>query len=149
MNRVLFVCIAALGMLGLGCQPAAQPPVEVSNAWLRAPAPGKQVTAAYMSIQNNSDAALVIDRVSSTQFARVEIHATQMQDGTMRMREQAALTIAPGERISLAPGGLHLMLFDPTDAVDAGSTVDITLATGSQPVAQLTVPVSRDNPYAD
>ena len=42
---------------------------------------------------------------------RVEIHTHEHDGDMMRMRRVEALDLPPGERVTLAPGGLHLMIF--------------------------------------
>ncbi len=88
------------------------PALEFANAWVRAPVAGRTVTAAYCDISNNSTEPVVITGFTSeTPGLRVEIHETTEDDGMMRMRPLRRLGIAPGETVSLSPGGKHLMMF--------------------------------------
>jgi periplasmic copper chaperone A len=45
----------------------------------------------------------------------------------MAMREVAAIDVPAGSRVELAPGGLHLMLFDLLEDLQAGDTFELTL----------------------
>ena len=58
------------------------------------------------------------------------MHETETTDGVTRMRPLERLVVAPGQTVTLAPGGKHLMLhgFDP--AVDQ-TTLKATLSDGS------------------
>ncbi len=58
--------------------------------------------------------------------ARVELHASTMAGGVMRMGGMAALHVPAGTTLRLAPGGLHLMIFDLPATVRAGGTLPLT-----------------------
>jgi copper(I)-binding protein len=45
----------------------------------------------------------------------------------MAMREVPAIDVPAGSRVELAPGGLHLMLFDLLEDLQAGDTFELTL----------------------
>jgi copper(I)-binding protein len=109
--------VKALLVVGLllltGACTDAEAPLWVSEGWVRAMPPGAAATAAYVRLENRSDEARTLTSVTSPQFARAELHETRMEDGIARMRPLDKLVLAPGERVTLAPGGLHLMLFDP------------------------------------
>ena len=109
------------------------------NAWVRAPIAGRTVTAAYCDITNRGDVAVVITGFASDHpGVRVEIHETTEDDGMMRMRPLARVTIPAKANVSFAPGGRHLMLFgfdgsanEVTLAatLDSGETLPVVFAT--------------------
>lgn len=129
-----------------GCT-AEKPALGIDDAWARAPLPGRSTTAAYMTLTNNGDDTLIIDRISSPQYARIEAHVTEMSDGVMRMRQIAQLRLAPGETLTLAPGGTHLMLLESRNPQSQTGSVELSLFSGQQPLAQLTLPVTETSPY--
>lgn len=99
--------------------PAAQEPAAASEptaytvvgAWIRNPPPGRDVTAAFMTITaGNAEGRLIDGRTNAAQ--RVEIHTMAMEDDVMRMRRVEGLDVASGGSITLSPGGDHLMLFE-------------------------------------
>ena len=99
-------------LLFVGCEPDSdQSVLRVDNAWIRTPVAGRAVTAGYCDITNTGSAPVAITGFSG-EGLRVEIHETIDEDGMMRMRPMPGLHLGPGETISLAPGGKHLMLFD-------------------------------------
>ena len=99
-------------MLPVGCgTDADQPVLRLDNAWIRTPIDGREITAGYCDITNIGTAPVAITGFSG-EGLRVEIHETIDEDGMMRMRPVPSLHLAPGETVSLAPGGKHLMLFD-------------------------------------
>ena len=106
---------------------AAAPAPRVEQAYsLATPAPG--ITAAgYLRIVNGEGADRLL-AAESPRARRVEIHEMRTDGGMMRMRALAdGLPLAAGETVEFAPGGLHLMLIDPPQALAAGESVPLTL----------------------
>jgi copper(I)-binding protein len=90
------------------------------------PAPG--ITAVgFLSVVNTGPADRLL-AVESPVAARVEIHEMSMTDGLMRMRALPDGVAVPAQgRLSLAPGGYHLMLIEPAQALAVGAEVPLTL----------------------
>ena len=103
------------------------PPLVASDVVVVAPLPGRQATAAYMTLYNHSEAPISIHGVSSPQFDTVEIHESAIVDGVVRMRELETLTIGAEATMKLEPRGKHLMLLDPAGALMPGDTVTLRL----------------------
>ena len=104
---------------------AAVEPMNVRNAWVRAPVAGQPVVAAYLELESPRDAVLV--GVESALAGRVELHAMTMEGGVMRMRQVPRIDLPANKPVKLAPGGLHLMLFGVKEPVKPGSSVPLTL----------------------
>jgi hypothetical protein len=119
MNRILTLLTGLL----LSCSLSADPVIEVQQAWVREAPPASRVLAGYMSIINTGDAPAEITGISSPDFARAELHHTRVEDGVARMAPVASIPVAPGGRVLLEPGGMHLMLFDPERPLKSGDTV--------------------------
>ena len=66
--------------------------------------------------------------VSSPAFAEVEMHRTEMVDGMARMLHQDRIEVPAHGSVSLEPGGMHLMLFDPVQPLKAGDKVTFQLS---------------------
>jgi hypothetical protein len=115
--------------------------LEFSDAWIKNLPDPVPVRAGYMTIYNPQSQAISIVAFHSDAFASVEIHQTRMQDGMMRMDPVPNLTIAPGETVQLAPGGLHLMLMQPAQPTRPGEVRRITIEfdDGSRQTLELTV----------
>lgn len=103
----------------------AQAAVSISDAWIRASTPGQSVGAAYMRIQSSEDVSMVY--AETERAGSVEMHSMTMHNGVMKMRHLESLTIPAGQAVSLAPGGLHLMLFELTAPFKAGEQVKFRL----------------------
>lgn len=119
--------------------------LRVEAAWIRSAPPGVPMRAGYATLRNSGDAALVIERTSSTQFGAVSIHATINEDGVARMRELPPIRLAPGESVVLEPGGKHLMLMQPNAELAAGAkaVLHFEMDNGSSTDAEFVV---RDAP---
>ena len=99
--------------------------VTVSEAWVRENAPGQAVGAAYMTLKSPEDSTLVF--VESPSAGAVEIHSMTMNNNVMKMRKLEELPLKANKAEKLAPGGLHLMLFDLKKPLKSGEKVDFKL----------------------
>jgi hypothetical protein len=101
--------------------------VDINNATVRAPLPGKTLSAGYFSLHNKGTAQVALVSVSSNNFGAVELHTHQMVDGMMQMSEIDQIVVEPGQQIHLQPGGLHLMLFRPVQKISVGQQIQLRL----------------------
>ena len=132
MRRLLLMF--ALVAAAAGCDSPEGPPVVADNVVVTAPGAGMPMAAGYLDITNRSGTDIRITRVSSPDYAAVEMHETIVEDGIARMREVPVLDIAAGETLAFERGGRHLMLMEP-----AGNAETITLNFYSDDVLLLTV----------
>lgn len=117
--------MACLAVLAVGCADAK---VTIDDAWIRGVRPGSTVAAGYCAITNTTPVSVTI--VEFVGPGRVEMHETETTDGVSRMRPLERLTVGPGQTVTLAPGGKHLMLFDLDPGVDQ-TTLKAVLDDGS------------------
>lgn len=103
----------------------AETGVSISDAWVRAIAPGQSVGAAYMTLTSPQESTLVYAETESA--GSVEIHSMTMDNGVMKMRMLEELTLKANQPEKLAPGGFHLMLFDLPKPLKAGEQVKFRL----------------------
>lgn len=83
----------------------------VEDGYVRKPIPGRSMSAAFMTINNNGNADVILKTAALEGAKKVEIHTHNHQDGVMRMRQLHELRIKAGDSVVLEPGGLHLMVF--------------------------------------
>ena len=127
-NRALVIALAIMVMSSLNGIGAVSDTITVSNIQLRATVAGMTSSAAYLKIINNgmSDDRLIAAKSAIAQ--RVEIHSMELDQGVMRMRAvHGGLVIAAGDSVTLAPGGLHIMLMGLTTDLALGSQHEIIL----------------------
>lgn len=120
----------ALVALALGGPAAAHEyrlgELSVGHPWSR-PA-GKGMTGAgFLSVTNAGSTPDVLLAVETPAAKRVEIHQGSTAGGIMRMRKLKGLTIPAGGKVTLQPGGSHLMMLKLTRSFAAGDKVPATL----------------------
>jgi len=118
--------------------------VVISNAWVREPAPGQKIGAAYMTLNSPQNSTLVYAEAKGVAGA-VEMHSMSMSNGVMKMRMLEALTLKANTPMDLAPGGFHLMMFDLKKPLKVGGSVDLRLcfkdSTGEITHQNVTLPI--------
>jgi copper(I)-binding protein len=101
--------------------------IQVRHPWSRATAPGAKVAVGYMEIRNRGTQPDRLLAASTPLAERVEMHVTQQEAEVMRMRQVKDFEIRARERITLRPGGAHLMLVDITRPLQKGERFPVTL----------------------
>jgi periplasmic copper chaperone A len=149
----------ALSLALAACSPAAPPSapplqttsapeIVVSDAWARPTPGGVDVAAGYFTIANNGAAEDQLLSASSPRAPHVEVHAMTMDGAVMQMRPAGPLAIAPGETLTLTPGGLHLMFTALPTPFAVGEEVPVTLTFAQAGAVEVTLVVQRDAPEA-
>jgi hypothetical protein len=101
--------------------------LDIHNAWIKNLPASVPVRAGYMTIHNGQANAIGIVAIRSDSFASVEIHQTIAEDGMMRMESVPNLVIESDSTVQLAPGGLHLMMMNPTEPTRPGDILEIVI----------------------
>ncbi len=114
--------------------------IIITDAWVRAVAPGQTIGAAYMTLNSTKNMALI--NVESTAARNVEIHSMSMTNGVMKMRMLNKLNLTANIPYKLAPGGFHLMLFNLKQPLLAGRKVAFILHFKDSANKDLTVKVT-------
>jgi copper(I)-binding protein len=97
-------------------------------------------SSAYGEIRSTSNNRLI--KVTSSSASVVELHEHINDNGVMRMREvKAGFAVDPSAPIMMKPGGYHIMLTGLMTPLEAGTTIDLSLAFESGETFDLTVPV--------
>ncbi len=99
----------------------------VRDAEIR-PAIAGSTTAGYFLVDNGTRDTVVVDSVTTTVTSMVELHETTIDSaGVARMRPVEALVVPPDSVVILRPGGLHLMLMNVAEPLEAGQRIPLTL----------------------
>jgi copper(I)-binding protein len=101
--------------------------VEISEAWMRATAPGQNTAAGYMTIRNASAQPERLVGGSSEAAAKVGTHVSTKDGDIMRMREVKGYDIPAKGTFELKPNGAHLMLVDLKKPLKEGEKVPVLL----------------------
>lgn len=75
--------------------------------------------AGYVTIVNEGDTPEELVGVRSPFAQSSTLHTTIFEDGVAKMRPLIGVSIAPGEKVSLEPGGMHVMFMGLTGAPTA------------------------------
>lgn len=102
-------------------------PISVSGAWVRAVPPSSSVSAAYMTINNDSGEAAYLESAATTAARSAEIHLMASADGMMTMKMVDGVAIPAHGRVSLDPSGYHLMLIGLRKPLQPGASVKLAL----------------------
>ncbi len=107
--------------------PIALAELDIRDPWIKNLPPSVPVRAGYMTIHNPQTKTVSIVSLRSDAFASVEIHQTIEQDGMMRMEQVPSLKIEANSSVQLAPGGLHLMMMNPSEPTQPGDLLEIVI----------------------
>jgi copper(I)-binding protein len=135
-TRRAVAVIAALGLLvpaaarAQGTQPPAAETragaILVTQPWSRAAMRGGS-GAAFLTLRNTGTAPDRLLGASTPAAGKVELHSMVRDGDVMRMREQPAIDLPPGQEVVLRPGGLHIMMLGLAQPLDRGATLPLTL----------------------
>ncbi len=115
----IVLAVAACGAGGSG--------LTVTDPWVRYTGPDV-AAGGFLTLTNGGDQDDALVSASSPAFGSIELHETvEGSDGMMAMQPVTSIPIPAGGTTKLEPGSYHMMLFDPTGAIEIGQTVDITL----------------------
>ena len=116
--------------------------ITVEHPWARATPSGAKTGAAYMTLDNKTNAADRLTAASSDVAAKVQIHEMATVNGVMQMREIAdGLPIPAGGSVALKPGSYHVMLIGLKKPLTTGETFPLTLVFEKAGKISVLVPV--------
>ncbi len=100
--------------------------LQVNHAWIRL-LPAGLPAAGYMEVANPAGTARKLVSVDSDDFGQVMLHQSMQSSGMSHMRHVDRIEIPAHGKVTLAPGGYHLMLMQPKHALTVGQTVMLVL----------------------
>lgn len=122
--RSSFVGAALLTALFAGAAMAQGSDVQITGAWARATPGGAQSAAAYATLE--APAGDRLTNVSTPAAQKAEIHEMSMDNGVMKMRPVEAVDLPPGQKVTLKPGGYHIMLTGLAKPLAEGQSFPMT-----------------------
>ncbi len=144
MSRFQALAVAVVALAAPAATAAfADDGIAIADAWARA-TPGKAPTgAAYLTLTNSGTAADRLVGASSPVAATTELHEDKEENGIMKMRPVPVLPIAPGQSITLKPGGYHLMLTGLKAPLKQGDSFPLTLTFEKAGAKEVQVAIGR------
>ncbi len=117
----LLACLAA----GQGAQ--AHQSLKLVQAYAFETTAGMANGAAYISLENRGSAPADLVGVASEVAEVTQIH-THVQDGDLRrmVALDLPLALAPGQRLTMEPGGIHVMLLNLQAPLAVGDQIELT-----------------------
>lgn len=143
--KVTFQPLRSAMMLGLvitaslvsGCDFKAKVDIEEAGTVafiepvIRTPIAGRP-TAGYFGYERSYNTTDQIIAVASPAFKRVEMHDSVTEGGMKKMVKLDTLDLPAKSSIKFAPGGKHLMLFEPTKELKGGDQIKVTFVFAEQ-----------------
>ncbi|MCZ6605944.1 MAG: copper chaperone PCu(A)C [Alphaproteobacteria bacterium] len=136
----IWVAILGLSVLTACGDKDPRPEIEVSAAWARPTVSGQVAGVAYLTINN----AGAVDRLVGieTEIAGTAVlHVSETVEGVARMRPMTALAIPKDVPVMMAPGGLHIMLFELVAPLDLNAQFELALIFEKAGAVQVTVEI--------
>ena len=116
--------------------------LRIAQPWARATAASAPTGATFLTVTNSGDSDDVLVAAESDAAETIELHETNMEGGTMRMRRvDDGIPLPAGQTVSLAPGGLHIMLIGLVQPLNEGESFDVNLTFEQAGSVTIEVPV--------
>ncbi len=139
-------CVSLLGISTCIFHSAVFADLIIENAWVKLAPPGARANAAYMQLYNNSEAEVVIQSLSANCCAKLMLHRTRYENDRAIMEHLDQLVVPAKGKVTLAPGGLHIMLLQARKPLLPGKHIELQLyfSNGQQQAIQLPVKANDD-----
>lgn len=122
-------------------EPVSLGDLVIDTPWARASVGQSRPAAAYITIRNTGAGADRLTAITTPVAGMPMVHQSATTDGIARMTAMGMLEIPAGTTVMMAPGGLHVMLMDLTQALDKGATFPLTLTFQTAGEVTIEVPV--------
>lgn len=124
---VILVAGASFGISRIHPEPvAARAGTAVIHPWAKGGASAGASMAAFVVLENGGDTPERLIAISSPLAERTVMIEIGRENGSARVQELDALTLAPGTRIALRPGQRQIMLIGARGSIEPGSWIPIT-----------------------
>jgi len=120
---------------------AATAGLTVSNARVVLAPVGGNPAAVYFDLSYTGPAGVTLDAVDVEGAGMTMIHDYAETPGKMQMVMADSVPLNEGAPVTFAPGGLHVMAMDPTDALQPGGTATVTFTLSNGMTASIEAPV--------
>ena len=117
--------------------------ITISDLWISEAPPVAKIHAGYMTITNSSDDEIILKKIVSPDYARIEMHRSIVIDDRMKMKAHRQIVIPPKQIFRFQPGDYHLMLFGPRSRLLAGDKIMLTFHFDEHLQFSLSAPVRK------
>ena len=128
-QAIALVLFSAVCVTHASAQEVKAGNLVLDHAWARATPAGAKVGGGFLTIENKGPTPDKLVGASSPVAGKVEVHETAMKNGVATMHTvTGGLPIPPGQSVTLAPGGYHLMMMGLKGPLKKGDKIPVTLA---------------------
>jgi copper(I)-binding protein len=139
MPRLLLAFAASVLLAGTAA--AQKGAVEITNAWARATPGGAENGAAYVTIVSATPDRLI--GVETPVAKAAGLHEMKTENGIMKMRPLGPIDLPAGKKVTLKPGGMHIMLMGLTQKLRPGESFPLILHFAKAGNREVTVAVEK------
>ena len=118
-----YVSVSMAFMSGIDPSRDTQGEISIIGATIPLAPANAAVNAGYVKFTNTSDKDVEFHNFTSPVYDSVEMHITENDSGTARMKRVKKIIVPANSSIELKPGGTHLMLIGPRREVKSGESV--------------------------
>ncbi len=124
----LALIISAPATLSVAQERVRHGDLVIEKPWARASIGTSRPAAAYLTIRNEGKITDTLLRIYTALSTQAEVHAVTDNNGVMGMSPAGQISIPARGSISLAPGGLHIMMMGLKAPLVKGQAIEITLS---------------------
>jgi len=117
--------------------------ISISDAYVRATAPGQANSAAYMKLHNGSMHAYSVVDAEGHAAKAIELHTHVKAGDMMKMRRIDKIDVPAHGDVALKPGGHHIMLIGLKQAANEGDSIHLSLVFNDGSKKMVNVPVKK------
>jgi len=125
---------------------APRPAGIMVSGWARPTVSGQSSGAAYLIVRNFGPGADTLVGVTSPIAGMAGVHRSQTIGGVSRMRPADAIVIPAGKKLTMAPGGYHVMLMGLKAPLKPGTTLALTVRFAHAGERQIHLPIQMSPP---
>ena len=103
------------------------PGMNVENARMVLNAVEGNPAAVYFDLKYEGDRGLTIRKAEVAQAGSTTMHDYGEYDFKVQMMEALPIAITKGTEVNFKPGGLHVMVFEPSPELKPGGKAEVTL----------------------
>lgn len=125
--RLISIGLILFSVVLMSC--SQQDEIVVENAWIPEAPPTVSAQAGYLELTNHFTSTMILSGAESPYFDQIVLHRTVVDSETdfARMIEQSTISIEPAQTLKLTPGGYHLMLLSPRQAMNTETLIPVSL----------------------
>ena len=128
MRNLLFAFAVLVGFVGMArAQSSSDGSIEIVSPWARATVASVPVGGAFLTIVNKGTTDDRLVSASTPVAGMATPHRTVDDNGISKMVPVPAIEVKAGQKVTLAPGGYHIMLTGLKAPLIEGQSFPLTL----------------------